>query len=386
MENSYRLIIAGDIFPADSNKELFERGDIDQLYGKEIVNLFKEADFSIANVEGALTDSLRKQKKAGPVIVQSPSTIKGFTKLGLSAAALANNHVTDAEQGGSADTIKCFEENGIRTVGVGTVRDMKDHISISLGDKKVCFYNVSDSFYNIPTEETIGANIYDEYEVCNRIKELKQTHNYLIVIYHGGAEYFQYSTPLVYKRCHRMADCGADVIVTQHTHCIGCEEIYNDCYILYGQGNFFFARQKRLPEITTKGILLEILINSNGIKINKHLVITKNSTVVRYAEDQDFTDFNERSIKNCDRLWVERAFQEEKVHEIAVPYILAMKGNSLYWKIVKRLFPNRLEKMLFNSYKPKQLLMVQDMLRGTRRNESMLQVFSYIQNKTEHGK
>lgn len=30
-------------------------------------------------------------------------------------------------------------------------------------------------------------------------------------------------------------------MVCQHSHCIGCYEYYEDCHILYGQGNFHFA-------------------------------------------------------------------------------------------------------------------------------------------------
>ena len=41
----YKMIIAGDIFPADSNKELFIKGDGERLYGREIINLFQNADF-----------------------------------------------------------------------------------------------------------------------------------------------------------------------------------------------------------------------------------------------------------------------------------------------------------------------------------------------------
>ena len=33
---------------------------------------------------------------------------------------------------------------------------------------------------------------------------------------------------------------GADVVLRQHSHCIGCYENYNDGHILYGQGNFHF--------------------------------------------------------------------------------------------------------------------------------------------------
>lgn len=63
-----------------------------------------------------------------------------------------------------------------------------------------------------------------------------------------------------------MSDCGADVNITQYTHCIGCEEIYKNTYILHGQGNFFFARQKRIPDLTMRGLLLQLNISEKWYK------------------------------------------------------------------------------------------------------------------------
>lgn len=37
-----------------------------------------------------------------------------------------------------------------------------------------------------------------------------------------------------------MAQKGADIIICQHSHCIGCFENYENSTIIYGQGNFIF--------------------------------------------------------------------------------------------------------------------------------------------------
>lgn len=381
MENKeYRILIAGDLFPAPSNVKLFEQGDAKQLYGEKVLGIFARADYSIANIEGVFTDSPAIQEKVGPIIKSSKASVNGIKQLGLSAAALANNHVTDANQEGCMDTISCLQANGISIVGIGTEKDMKDHLSVAVGPYQVCIYNVSDLFYNAPTCTEYGVNLYDEYVVCNRLKELKEIHDYVFVIYHGGAEYFQYATPLVYKRCHRMADSGADVIVTQHTHTIGCEEQYNGTYILHGQGNFFFARQKRRPDLTKEGLLLEIVLCDKGLQTVKHRVDIVNNSLVRYSNNQDFTEFYQRTIENEDRKNVEEAFREEKVHEIAVKYLLAMKGKSFYWRLMRRMLPSTIFKeLLFKSYTPKQLLLILDALVATRRNESMQQVIKHLQ-------
>ena len=35
---------------------------------------------------------------------------------------------------------------------------------------------------------------------------------------------------------------GADIVLCQHSHCIGAYEQFEGCHILYGQGNFHFTR------------------------------------------------------------------------------------------------------------------------------------------------
>ena len=53
-----------------------------------------------------------------------------------------------------------------------------------------------------------------------------------------------------------MARSGADLILCQHGHCIGCREAYYGCEILYGQGNFVFHLDKN--DLWKTGMLVKI--------------------------------------------------------------------------------------------------------------------------------
>ena len=37
-----------------------------------------------------------------------------------------------------------------------------------------------------------------------------------------------------------MVEKGVDLVICQHSHCIGCLEEYEESTIVYGQGNFIF--------------------------------------------------------------------------------------------------------------------------------------------------
>ena len=53
-----------------------------------------------------------------------------------------------------------------------------------------------------------------------------------------------------------MVECDADLVVGQHSHCVGCEEEYLGGRIVYGQGNFIF--DKYSSEFWKTGMILRV--------------------------------------------------------------------------------------------------------------------------------
>ena len=45
------IIIGADLVPTESNIELFEKGDIDTLIGRELKDIIHNADYRIFNLE-----------------------------------------------------------------------------------------------------------------------------------------------------------------------------------------------------------------------------------------------------------------------------------------------------------------------------------------------
>lgn len=380
-----RIVIAGDLIPSDQNLELFREGKSTDIFGERIIDLFSNSDFSIFNLEGPLTSFPQAMEKTGPAIKAPQNCIKGIKGLGVKAVALANNHVTDYQKQGYEDTVKILKENGIEYLGAGdNIGHIKKHISLSLGSKRVCIYNVSETFYNIPTATTPGVNLYDEYVVCNEIKELKQTHDYIIVIYHGGTEEFPYATPLLRQHFHRMADCGANFITAQHTHCIGCFEQYKDAYLLYGQGNFLFARMKK--DVARQGLISEIIFSDNEVQIKQHLVkVTKDDTIT-LDKSQDLSAFYERSEELSDFEKIEERYKLFAYNKpiIKTRFLNAYRGDSIYYRIIKKISSNFFKKRILEKYKREQLLRIAKSLESERCGEDMLAAVSYMLEKKEN--
>ena len=378
-DNTHRIIVAGDLIPAGKNQKLFEEGNAKAIFGEKIIDLFSKSDFSIFNLEGPLTDSNKAMEKTGPVIKASKECIKGIKGLGVKAVALANNHITDYQKDGFVDTIKLLDDNGIGYFGAGENSDnIKKSISLLLGNKKICIYNVSEMFYNIPSVSAPGANIYDEYVVCNDIKELKQSHDYLIVIYHGGTEEFPYPSPLLRQHFHRMADCGADFITAQHTHCIGCFENYKNAYLLYGQGNFLFARMKN--DMTKHGLITEIVVSGSGVDIIQHSVSVSADDVVRYDEPQELTLFYKRSDELKDEMMIQKKYYQFCYNAAIIKdrFLDSFRGDSLYYRLIKKLPGKLYKKYLLEKYNREQLMRISKCMESERYAENMYACVQYM--------
>lgn len=362
----YRIIIVGDLFPVPSNFGKFSEGDISHLFGEKIISLFKTADYRICNLEGALTDRPGACEKTGPVIYAPTTVTKGIKALGIDCCLLANNHITDAGSVGVTDTMQSLDAEGIKHLGAGNnTDDICHYVFFMAGKRRICLYNVAETMYNAPGPDKPGAYLYDEYIVCKELETLKKQCDYVIVIYHGGAEKFRYPSPQTRLRFHRMVDSGANMILSQHTHCVGSEEYYNGAYLLYGQGNFLFRSFNN--EFTDTGLIIELILEENGFSVKKHLVDAVGDTV-RYDMQQDFSAFDERSSKVFDEEFVRREFERYCLKESSV-YLRAYKGKIPFRKVFHRFFPKLYTSHVLSSYKRNQLLFTLHSLRSEQNRE-----------------
>lgn len=366
-----RLIIVGDLFPVDSNMDLFYKGDVKQLFGEKICDLFAAADYRICNLEGALTDGKKRMMKTGPIITAPTKAVNAYKTLGIDYCMLANNHITDAGTEGVEQTIGALDRAGIQYIGAGlNERSISHYVVLSLEGKTICIYNVSETMYNKPSALQAGAWLYDEYIVCKEIQSLKSQYDHVVVIYHGGIEKFRYPSPETIKRFHRMADSGADAVLSQHTHCIGCEEYYKGSYLLYGQGDFLFNNFR--PGLTDTGIIVELVVEGDKLSWDKHMVECSDKFHLRYVENPDFSEFKERSSRLNDNTFVYSQFQEFCKKELRL-YLTAFKSPGLTYRLFRKFFPKRFNKWLrSDAFHRKDLMFALHTLRSEQNRETAI--------------
>lgn len=237
----FTMLIGSDLVPTESNYDLFEAADVKTLAGEALLTELAAADFRIFNLETPLTDVASPIPKCGPNLITPTRTLPGIRAFKPSLLALANNHILDQGDEAMFNTMRLLEENGLPYMGVGhNLAEAQKPYVIKKDGKTIGIYNCGEHEFTIAEENKPGANPFEPLESLDHIATLKALCDYVVVLYHGGKEHYRYASPQLQRVCRKMAEKGADLVVCQHSHCVGCMEHYGDSVIVYGQGNFLF--------------------------------------------------------------------------------------------------------------------------------------------------
>ena len=343
-----QLIIAGDLVPTKSNIEHFSKGNMDMLLGDELFSLWGSANMRMFNLESPITNTFSPISKCGPNFMAPTSTIKGIKALNPSLIALANNHILDQGEQGLHSTVRLLEENDIAYVGAGSnlVEAARPYIWERDGIR-VGVYACAEHEFTIATEDSPGANPFDPLESLEHIQDLAAKCDHLIVLYHGGKEHYRYPSPDLQRICRKIVDQGANLVVCQHSHCIGAFEKYSGATIVYGQGNFLFDNSE--SEFWQTSLLLNVAIEGASMSVD-YIPIVKHGHTVRLANQQQWKEimqgFEERSRQILDKEFVRQEY-DKFAAQMLNRYLAAFHGNTLLFKVLNKLCRNTLASRLF---------------------------------------
>ena len=336
------LLIGADVVPTISNYNFFITGNTDELLGKELKKIFNEADYRIVNLEVPLVNTKTPILKWGPNLIAPTSTINGYKALGVNLVSLANNHILDQGDRGLYSTLQVLNESNINHLGAGenSIAASKAFIFEFCG-KKIGIYACVEHEFSVAEDEKAGANPFDPLWSFDHIQELKKKSDYIIILYHGGKEHYRYPSPELQKVCRRFIDKGANLVICQHSHCIGCEEKYLNGTIVYGQGNFIFDYSEN--ECWKTGLLVKI--DSNFLI--SYIPFVKIGNVVRIADEKKsleiINDFRMRSEQIKSTEFVKDEYKK-LIEKNILSYIYTFKEEKLFFfRLLKKIFGKRIE-------------------------------------------
>lgn len=352
------IIIGGDLVPTKSNYTLFEQGNAETLIGEKLIEKLNSAAFTIFNLEVPLTDKQHPIVKCGPNLIASTVTIKGLKTINPHFFGLANNHILDQGVEGLASTVKVLEDAGIEHSGVGqNLGEASKPFIKEINGKKIGVYCCAEHEFSIATESMPGANPFDPLESLDHVEGLKKETDYVIVLYHGGKEHYRYPSPNLQRVCRKLVDKGANLVVCQHSHCVGCEEKYGSGTIVYGQGNFLFDDSN--SEFWQTGLLIGL---DDDFEVSYYPIVKVENTVrlANAGKSNEILDaFYKRSKAMKDHGFVETEYSKF-ANSFRNTYLCALSGQkSILFRVLNKVTVYRLLQAIFKrKYKKANLVQI----------------------------
>ncbi|MFV0501432.1 MAG: CapA family protein [Bacteroidales bacterium] len=257
------IIIAGDFCPRRRVEKLIEEKGYEDVFS-QVKEITDKADYSILNFEAPVViNDAKPIEKTGPNLKCSKNAVEAIKYAGFNSVTLANNHFYDFGDVGVRDTIDILKEYNIDYFGGGiNINEAKKTLYKEIKGKKIAFINFCEREWSIATDNTGGSAPLNPIQNHYQIKEAKENADYVIVIVHGGREYYQLPLPRMKETYQFFIDSGADVVVNHHQHCYSGYEIYKGKPIFYGLGNFCFdSIQEKRNKLWEEGFILKLSIN-----------------------------------------------------------------------------------------------------------------------------
>ncbi len=210
---------------------------------RHVQPVLSSVDIAFGNLEGVLVDGGEPAKACSNpkacYLFRSPTRYAWhYRAAGFDVLSLANNHARDFGEEGRDASMAALDAAGVHHSGRdGTVAS---------------FMHGNTTIAMIAFAVTKNSNMMLDYELSEtRVRELGETHDIVIVSFHGGAEgeaalripfaeeeYYNEPRGDVVRFARSMVDAGADLVFGHGPHVVRAMERYRERLIAYSLGNF----------------------------------------------------------------------------------------------------------------------------------------------------
>lgn len=179
----------------------------------------------------------------GPRLLAHPNSPRIIKNWAPGFAALATNHILDAEEQGLRQTIAALNDAGFITTGAGLNRDeIAKPLIWKTEEGTVAIINWVFPETHPDLNENSGPNCWPGIENAKKvITSLKSENDWVIVVAHWSDEYFPYPRSEDRNIAKELASVGLDLLIGHHPHVVRGMEIFNNFKVFYSLGNFYFS-------------------------------------------------------------------------------------------------------------------------------------------------
>ena len=147
--------------------------------------------------------------------------------------------------------------------------------------------------------------------------EARNNADYVIVIVHGGHEFYQLPSPRMQKLYRHFIDLGADAVINHHQHCYSGYEEYKGKHIIYGLGNLCFDWGCNSGQKWVEGYMITLNIKPDTTTISLHPYIQCQEKASILIMDQESSDNFHEKIENLNEI----INNDLKLHEAYSQYV-----------------------------------------------------------------
>ena len=246
----FTLTFVGDCTFGSTPTTWDNEGSFVQVVGEDysypfanVAQIFADDDFTLANLEGPLTEVGEPQQREF-VFRGSPA----YTAIleNVEAVTIANNHILDYGYEGRTATKEALKEAGI-----------------ACGAREESF------LYTTASGLTIGVYCddfaFDRAHITESIAALREQGAEIVVCaFHWGVEQSYKPAQNEIDWAHVAIDAGADIVAGHHPHVLQPIEYYKDGVIFYSLGNFSFGGNAGPSDMDTVILQQEVIRDAGG--------------------------------------------------------------------------------------------------------------------------
>ncbi len=260
------ILFTGDI---GFDRYMDRRWEDPDFLSPPVLAFFHSAEHVCVNVEGAMIHAADDGGRGMFFHSMNPEAICALRKMRADLWSIGNNHTMDAGRQGIISTREMAASMGARAFGAGmNEREASQPVYLEEAGG-IGIFNVSYMSECVPaTADEPGIFRWDDMAYIEaRIREIKATCRWCVIVSHGGEEFASLPNPYTRERYIRFLELGADVVVGHHPHVPENYELFeNGKAIFYSLGNFIFDTDyQRAHLYTDTGVLLKLIFNAEKL-------------------------------------------------------------------------------------------------------------------------
>lgn len=266
------VLFTGDVLLDRGVRPVAERNGISYIFS-EVSPLFRKADAVVVNLECPLTDTVSAVNKKY-IFRAKAEWADSLRRVGVTHAAMANNHTNDQGRRGLAVTYQHLRDAGIVPIGYGLTDGQRiGPTVINKGEVSVALFNsvmmTLENWHKLDGKPGVCQASYDG--LAKAISEYKQSHpdTWIVAVLHWGSEFQSNPNMTQRRQARRLAEAGADVVIGHHPHVLQPIDTINvtgrqtshPSLVYYSLGNFVFDQT---PPRTKESMIVKLRFLSDG--------------------------------------------------------------------------------------------------------------------------